>query len=129
VDRPTPNWFVFNRVGLMPAAGIVLLVAGVVRASPWLGVAGAATALLGTWQTMRRLTGRISERSLAWVAVETLVLLAGGSVAFALHLSGLALCVAVAVPAIASESIATAVTGVREATSSDPRLEVTDRPE
>jgi hypothetical protein len=114
---PKPNWWLFNRVDVLPAAGIVMLVAGVVRASPWLCVAGVATALLGTWETMRRLTGRISERSLAWVAIETLLLLAGTSVVFVLHFSGLALFVAVAVPAIGSELIATAVTGVSEAGS------------
>jgi uncharacterized membrane protein HdeD (DUF308 family) len=112
---PRPNWWLFNRIDLLPAAGIFMVGAGVIQNKAWLIPAGIATAVAGTWQTMRRLTGRISERSLAWVLIETTIVLAGGAVVFALHLSGLTLFLAIAVPAIASELIATAVTGVREA--------------
>jgi hypothetical protein len=112
---PRPNWWIFNRVSLMPAAGIFLIGAGLVQSNAWLIVGGAATTATGTWLTMRRLSGRISERSLAWVLLDTTTVLAGAAVVFALHLSGVALVIAVGVPAIASDLIATAVTGVREA--------------
>jgi uncharacterized membrane protein HdeD (DUF308 family) len=112
---PRPNWYVFNRLSLMPAFGVVLLVGGIYKDTAWVAVFGLAVAVAGTWLTMRRLTGRISERSLAWVAVESAVLGIGIAVVFALHLSGAALVLVVAVPAILSESIATALTGVREA--------------
>jgi hypothetical protein len=132
-DWPKPNWYLFNRVSLMPAGGITLLVIGVVQSKLWLCLAGLATVALGTWSTMRRLTGRISERSLAWVAIDTAILVAGGSVAIALHLSGIGLWVVLGVPVVASEAIATAVTGVREAEADDveqaPRDELIATPE
>ena len=112
---PRPNWYVFNRISLMPATGVVLLVAGSVRGTAWLVVAGVAIAVVGTWLTMRRLTGRVSERSLLWVLVDSAVAGIGIALAFALHLSGLAFVLVIGVPAVASESIATALTGVREA--------------
>ena len=111
---PRPNWFIFNRVSLLPAVGIFLIGAGIVEGTLWLVGAGVAALAAGTWLTMRRLSGRISARSLEWIAVDTLVVLAGGAVALALHLSGVALVAVVAVPAVASDMIATALTGVRE---------------
>jgi hypothetical protein len=112
---PRPNWFVFNRISLLPAVGIGGIVAGVIKHTPWLIPVGVATAVVGTWLTMRRLTGRISERSLVWVLIETTAVLAASAVVFALHLSGVVLFVTVAVPTVVSESVATALTGVREA--------------
>jgi uncharacterized membrane protein HdeD (DUF308 family) len=112
---PRPNWWLFNRLSLMPATGVVLLVGGIIRGSAWLLVLGVVAAVLGTWLTMRRLTGRVSERSLLWVLLDTAILGAGIAVAFALHLSGLAFLVVILVPGLASESIATAFTGVKEA--------------
>jgi hypothetical protein len=120
-EWPKPNWYLFNRLSLMPGSGIGLIVAGVVGAKLWLCLVGLATAVVGTWLTMRRLTGRI----LAWVAIDTAILVAGGAVVLALHLSGIALWVVLGIPAVASDAIATALTGVREAatvaTSSSPR--------
>ena len=115
MSYPRPNWWLFNRIDLLPAAGIFMVGAGVIQDRAWLIPAGIAVAVAGAWQTMRGLTGRISERSIAWVLIETAIVLAGGAVVFALHLSGLALLIAIAVPAIASELIETALTGVREA--------------
>jgi len=113
-DPGWPNWYIFNRVSLMPAAGIFLVGAGVVQSNAWLIAGGGVTAASGTWLTMRRLTGRISERSAVWVLIDTAVVLAGVAVVFALHLSGVALVIAIAVPAIASDLIATSLTGVTE---------------
>jgi hypothetical protein len=118
-EWPKPNWYLFNRVSLMPGSGIALVVAGAVEAELWLCLVGFATAAVGTWLTMKRLTGRISERSLAWVAIDTAVLAAGASVALALHLSGIALWVVVGIPAVASDGVATAFTGVKEADYED----------
>jgi hypothetical protein len=114
MDDPRPNWWIFNRVSLLPAVGIFLVGAGIVQSNAWLIAGGVATATTGTWLTMRRLSGRISERSLVWVLIDTAVVLVGAALVFALHLSGLALVIAIAAPAIASDLIATAVTGVAE---------------
>ena len=100
----------------MPFSGIVLFA---VSSGPWLRAVGVATAVVGAWLTMRRLTGRISERSLAWVLLDTSVLLLAAYVALRFDLSGVALWVLVGVPAAASEVIATALTGVRQATPDD----------
>src|SRR5437763_10124166 len=102
---PGPNWYVFNRLSLMPAIGVALLVGGIFKGTAWLVVFGVAVAVAGTWLTMRRLTGRMSERSFAWVVVESAVLGIGIAVVFALHLSGFAFVLVLAVPAILSESI------------------------
>jgi uncharacterized membrane protein HdeD (DUF308 family) len=112
---PRPNWYVFNRVSLMPLAGVIIAFAGIAKSSAWLIVAGIACVVFGAWLTMRRLTGRISERSLAWVAIDTAVVGVGAAIGFALHASGAALFAILAVPVFASDAIATAVTGVKEA--------------
>jgi hypothetical protein len=111
---PRPNWYVFNRISLLPAVGLAVLVAGLIEHKLWLIPVGIAVALFGTWLTMRRLSGRISERSLVWVAVDTVVVLIGVAIVVAAHLRGWALAAVVALPALASDSIATAVTGVKE---------------
>jgi uncharacterized membrane protein HdeD (DUF308 family) len=115
MSYPRPDWWVFNRISLMPATGLLLLAVGIFRGTAWLVVAGVAVAAVGAWLTMRRLTGRVSERSLLWVLVDAAVVCAGIAVAFALHLSNLAFLAVVLVPGLASESIATALTGVKEA--------------
>jgi hypothetical protein len=112
---PRPNWYLFNRVSLLPAAGGALLVFGILRGTAWLAVVGVGVAVLGAWLTMRRLTGRVSERSLVWVLVDSAVCGSAIVVALALHLSGIAFVLVVAVPVVTSESIATALTGVKEA--------------
>lgn len=124
-DRPKPNWWLFSRVSLMPFGGLALFA---LSSGVWLRALGVATAVVGSWLTMRRLTGRISERSLAWVLLDTSVLLLAAYVALRFDLSGVALWVLIGVPAAASDAIATALAGVRQTTDDDevgPGAEIT----
>ena len=112
---PRPDWCLFNHISVVPLAGVVLVGEGIVQGPAWLVLLGIAAVVVGTWLTMRRLTGRVSERSLLWVLVDSTVMGAGVAVGLGLHLSGLAFGVAVGVPVLVSESLATALTGVKEA--------------
>jgi hypothetical protein len=80
----------------------------------WFAVGGLIVAAVGAWLTMRRLSGRASERSLAWVVIDTAVVGIGVALVLVFNLDGWKMIAALLPFALGPEAVATALTGVRE---------------
>jgi hypothetical protein len=104
----------FISISLMPAVGVIVVVASFVRHQPWFAVIGVIVAALGAWLTMLRLSGRVSARSAAWVAIDTAIIGIGAGIVLAFNLDGWKMIAALVPVVLGSEVVATALTGVRE---------------
>jgi hypothetical protein len=114
MDVSGPNRRLFNHISLMPAAGLIIVVASIVKHQPWFAVLGVIVAAVGAWLTLQRLSGRASKRSLAWVATDSAVVGIGVVLVLVFNLNGWKMIAALLPFALGSEAVATALTGVRE---------------